>query len=128
MCCSLSNFLFFVITQKNLDFVVCNLYILYPDRGIIRLSLGAQFIVQQCIVHCNGLEGIYLENESKIWLNNSVLLNSVGAGIHIGTGSKCLLTKSKINNCGEGDYQLLSRQGAIVMYADEINYARHLVL
>eukprot|EP01083_Nonionella_stella_P083109 229653_1 len=95
--------------------------------GIVRVSLRAQFIARKVVFHCGGLEGICLENESKLWLDGCVLLNSVGAGIHVNTGCKCLLTQSTIVNCGEGDHQLMHGQGAIVIYGTDINYAEHLV-
>ena len=109
--------------QKNIQ-IYKNIY---PDCGIVRLSLRSQFIARDVTFHCNGLEGINLEHESKLWLDKCVILNSVGAAIHVNTGCKCLLTQTTIINCGEGDFHLVHGQGAIVIYGTDINYAEHLV-
>ena len=75
-------------------FVLYCLYTIYTDKGIVKLSLRSQFIARKCIFHCNGLEGFNIENESKLWLDDCRLLNSCGAGIHVNTGCKCLLTQT----------------------------------
>ena len=101
---------------------------MYTDSGIVRLSLRAQFIARRVLFHCNLLEGINLEHESKLWLDDCVVFYAVGAGIHVNTGCKCLLTKTTILNCGEGDHEVIQGQGAIVIYGTDANYAEHLVL
>ena len=60
-------------------------------------------------------------------MNGCVILESVGAAIHVNTGCKCLLTQTNIITCGEGDWQIMHGQGAIVIYGTDVNYAEHLV-
>ena len=98
------------------------------DSGIVRLSLRAQLTARRVSFNCNELEGIVLEHESKLWLDECVLFHAVGAGIHMNSGCKCLLTRTTILDCGNGDDEVNYGQGAIVIYGTEMNYAEHLVL
>ena len=110
------------VTLQNLSLRCCG-----GHNGIIHLSLRAQFIGHGVSILCNGFEGINMEHGSKIWLSHCLLSDTVGAGIHINVGCKCLLTHTKMLMCGQGDWQLLYGQGAIVIYGFDIDYAKHLV-
>lgn len=97
------------------------------DFGIVRLSLRAQFIARRVHFQCNLFDGLVLEHESKLWLDDCLVFMTVGPGIHLNTGCKCLLTKTTILNCGNGDDEVTDGHGAIVIYGTDINYAEHLV-
>lgn len=114
-------FIFFIVFINRFFFSF------YIDLGIVRVSLRAQFVARKVLFHCAGFEGINLEHGSKLWLDGCVILNSVGSAIHVNTGCKCLLTQTNIINCGEGDWQIIHGQGAIVIYGTDVNYAEHLV-
>lgn len=110
------------VTLRNVIIRCCG-----GHNGIIRVSLRAQCIADNVIMNCNGLEGIHLEHESKVWLNGCCLLNVVGAGIHLNAGSKCLLSNTTLLDAGQGDDNTRYGQGGVVIHGDGEGYAKHLV-
>ena len=79
--------------------------------------------------NCNNIyQSIQLEHGSKLWLNECIVQNSIGAAIHVNTGCKCLLTVSILSQCGRSNASVPPGQGAVVIYGTEINYVEHLVL
>ena len=83
------------------------------DGGIIRASLSAQVMARKVHFQCQLREGINLEHESKLWLDNCEVVGSVGAGIHINPGCKCVLTRTTIDHCGKGDASMPKGQGGM---------------
>ena len=100
---------------------------LHSEGGIVRISLSAQCRAHKVVFQCNQREGINLEHESKLWLDQCELTGAVGAGIHLNTGCKCVLTGTTVAHCGKGDETLPKGQGGIVVYGMDIDYAHHLV-
>jgi len=95
--------------------------------GIIRASMSAQVMARRVHFECAAREGINLEHESKLWLDSCELAGAVGAGIHLNTGCKCVLTRTTIAQCGQGDAAIPAGQGGIVIYGMDIDYAHHLL-
>lgn len=95
---------------------------------MVRLSLRSQFIAKNVLFHCNDMDGINVEHESKLWLDQCKIIGSMGAAIHVNSGCKCLLTQTNIVCCGQGGDDRPSGQGAVVIYGNDTNYAKHLVM
>ena len=92
------------------------LLLLVIDSGTVRLCNRAQMIAKECLINFNRCEGIWMDNESKLWFDNCNMIGSVGAGIHINPGCKCLLTNCNISCCGDQAVDIPPCQGAITIY------------
>lgn len=73
-------------------------------------------IAKDCLINFNRWEGLYMDDESKLWFDECSMIGSVGAGIHVNPGCKCLLTHCKITACGDYGHSIPGCQGAIAIY------------